>query len=141
MDYMFYFRKNKEQQLIHDNCKGLNKCSENIVEFGDAINNPDCPLAEDKIKKLFVCYNKYHEKDKIGEKILERKGGLMELLQDEEDTQDLQKAQEWVEEKIMMVPRNAVYKRGGFKTRKSKSKSKSKKKSIKNKNKNKKYKK
>ena len=96
-----------ENEMIKENCDGLNDCDSSILHFSEAVNNPDCPLQEDKIKKLIRCYNKNHKGYEIGKQILER-NGLMELLQDEEDMDDLTKAHEWLTGELEQG-RNAVY--------------------------------
>ena len=92
---------------IKENCDGLNDCDSSILHFSEAVNNPDCPLQENKIKKLIMCYNKNHKGYEIGKQILER-NGLMELLQNEEDMDDLTKAHEWLTGELEQG-RNAVY--------------------------------
>jgi hypothetical protein len=96
-----------ENEMIKENCDGLNDCDSSILHFSEAVNNPDCPLQEEKIKKLIRCYNKNHKGYEIGKQILER-NGLMELLQDEEDINDLTKAHEWLAGELEQG-RNAVY--------------------------------
>lgn len=96
-----------ENEMIKENCDGLNDCDSSILHFSEAVNNPDCPLQEEKIKKLIICYNKNHKGYEIGKQILER-NGLMELLQDEEDMDDLTKAHEWLTGELEQG-RNAVY--------------------------------
>ena len=96
-----------ENEMIKENCDGLNDCDSSILHFSEAVNNPDCPLQEEKIKNLIICYNKNHKGYEIGKQILER-NGLMELLQDEEDINDLTKAHDWLASKIDQG-REAVY--------------------------------
>jgi hypothetical protein len=104
--------KSEEEILIKENCRGLKSCDTDIVQFSKAINNPDCPKQEKKIKKLIKCYNKNHVGEEIGLDILQRKG-LTNLLQDEEDIRVLENAQNWLEEEKLMEPRSAIFKQGG----------------------------
>ena len=41
-----------ENEMIKENCDGLNDCDSSILHFSEAVNNPDCPLQEEKIKNL-----------------------------------------------------------------------------------------
>lgn len=109
---LFAKPKSEEELIIKENCRGLKKCETDIVQFSKAINNPDCPKQEKKIKKLIKCYNKNHVGNEIGLDILQRKG-LMNLLQDEEDIKVLEDAQNWLEEEKLLEPRSAIFSEGG----------------------------
>jgi hypothetical protein len=122
---LFEKPKSEEEIIIKENCRGLDDCNTDIVQFSKAINDPDCPKQEKKIKKLIKCYNKNHVGNEIGLEILNREG-LTNLLQDEEDIKVLEEAQNWLEEEKLMEPRSAILKQGG-KYRKSRKMRKSRK--------------
>lgn len=99
-----YGGKTDDHKAIIENCDGLGDCDDDIIKFHKTINNENCPFQEEKIKEIIKCYNK-NNKQKLN--IDTTKNGLMELLDSQEDINDLQRATEWLDEKVL-EPREAL---------------------------------
>ena len=99
-----YGGKTDDHKAIVENCAGLGDCDDDIIKFHETINNENCPFQEEKIKEIIKCYNK-NNKQKLN--IDTTKNGLMELLDSQEDINDLQRATEWLDEKVL-EPREAL---------------------------------
>ena len=99
-----YGGKTYDHKAIVENCAGLGDCDDDIIKFHETINNENCPFQEEKIKEIIKCYNK-NNKQKLN--IDTTKNGLMELLDSQEDINDLQRATEWLDEKVL-EPREAL---------------------------------
>ena len=99
-----YGGKTDDHKAIVENCAGLGDCDDDIIKFHETINNENCPFQEEKIKEIVKCYNK-NNKQKLN--IDTTKNGLMELLDSQEDINDLQRATEWLDEKVL-EPREAL---------------------------------
>ena len=99
-----YGGETDDHKAIVENCAGLGECDDDIIKFHETINNENCPFQEEKIKEIIKCYNK-NNKQKLN--IDTTKNGLMELLDSQEDINDLQRATEWLDEKVL-EPREAL---------------------------------
>jgi hypothetical protein len=99
-----YGGEEENHEAIVKDCSGLGDCEDDITKFRETINNENCPFQEEKIKELVKCYNKNNKKPL---NIDIKKNSLMELLDTEEDINDLQKATEWLEEKVL-EPRESL---------------------------------
>jgi hypothetical protein len=99
-----YGGETDDPKAIVENCAGLGECDDDIIKFHETINNENCPFQEEKIKEIIKCYNK-NNKQKLN--IDTTKNGLMELLDSQEDINDLQRATEWLDEKVL-EPREAL---------------------------------
>ena len=87
-----YFKKPEYEGKT---CKGLKDCNKNIIEFYKSINDENCPLHVEKIKRLIQCYNNSHPNEPL--QINLNTNDLTELLTTEEDLKDLDKASQWLE--------------------------------------------
>ena len=99
-----YGGEDENHEAIVKDCAGLGECDDDIIKFNETINNANCPFQEEKIKELVKCYNK---NNKTPLSIDIKKNNLTELLDTEEDINDLQKATEWLEQKVL-EPRDTL---------------------------------
>ena len=90
-------------------CYNLGDCKTDLLNFGRAISDPECPLHAVKIKKLIECYNNHNKKQITSIDL--QSSELLNVLTEQEQMDDIEMAYTWLDNEVENLMRTELFDR------------------------------